>query len=204
MTKRTGFPTIIVKGGESMEDEEIIELFFLRSEQAVAEAQKKYSAEMQRFAGRFLSSPEDCEECVNEALFKAWRSVPPTRPENLRAFLLHLTRCTALNIVDRLYAGKRTAELVSLSRELEECIPDSRQDKDAEESRLSELINGFLSELPKEKRAVFVKRYWQGLTIAEIAKETGFGESKIKTMLMRTRKKLKEYMERHGEDHERK
>lgn len=187
-----------------MGDREIIRLFLARSEQAVAEAQEQYGKAMLRFAARFLSSDEDCEECVNEALFKAWSSIPPNMPQDLRAYLLRLVRCTALDLVDKQKAAKRSAELVSLTAELEECIPDKAQHFSHESSSLSEAIEGFLAALPKEKRAVFVKRYWYGESVRMISAETGFSESKIKTMLMRIRKKLKDHIERLGENNERK
>ncbi|MBR1765011.1 MAG: RNA polymerase sigma factor [Ruminococcus sp.] len=183
-----------------MEDKEIVELYLSRSEQAVALTQEKYGGALLRFAAGFLASDEDCEECVNEALFKAWRSIPPNRPDNLLAYLKRLTRCTAFDMADRRRAAKRTAELVSLTAELEECIPDGAADLEPEGSELKELMEGFLDTLPEDKRWVFVRRYWHGYSIRMIAAETGAGEGKLRTQLARTRKKLAQYLKERGLD----
>ena len=53
------------------------------------------------------------------------------------------------------------------------------------------MINNFLDELPEHEQKVFVCRYWYFDSISTISVYFGFSESKVKSMLHRTRKKLR-------------
>ena len=179
-----------------MEDKEIIGLFFERDERAVDETMKKYGARLRRLALSFLGDDQDAEECVSDAMLNVWRTIPPNKPDELFGYLARLTRCRAFNLIERRRAAKRSAQLVELTKELSECIPDPTQS--FEKSELTELINSFLTGLKPEKRRVFVLRYMIGYSIKEISKETGFSESKLKTLLLRLRKQLKDYLKEKG------
>ena len=179
-----------------MEDKEIIGLFFERDERAVDETMKKYGARLRRLALSFLGDERDAEECVSDAMLSLWRTVPPNKPDELFGYLARLTRCRAFNLIERRRAVKRSVQLVELTKELSECIPDPAQS--FEQSELAELINSFLAGLKPEKRRVFVLRYIIGYSIKEISKETGFSESKLKTLLLRLRKQLKDYLKGKG------
>ncbi|MBR6873639.1 MAG: sigma-70 family RNA polymerase sigma factor [Ruminococcus sp.] len=179
-----------------MEDKEIIGLFFEREERAVDETMKKYGARLRRLALSFLGDEGDAEECVSDAMLNVWRTIPPNKPDELFGYLARLTRCRAFNLIERRRAAKRSAQLVELTKELSECIPDPTQS--FEKSELTELINSFLTGLKPEKRRVFVLRYMIGYSIKEISKETGFSESKLKTLLLRLRKQLKDYLKEKG------
>lgn len=179
-----------------MEDKEIIGLFFEREERAVDETMKKYGARLRRLALSFLGDDQDAEECVSDAMLNVWRTIPPNKPDELFGYLARLTRCRAFNLIERRRAAKRSAQLVELTKELSECIPDPTQS--FEKSELTELINSFLTGLKPEKRRVFVLRYMIGYSIKEISKETGFSESKLKTLLLRLRKQLKDYLKEKG------
>ena len=179
-----------------MEDKEIIGLFFEREERAVDETMKKYGARLRRLALSFLGDDQDAEECVSDAMLNVWRTIPPNKPDELFGYLARLTRCRAFNLIERRRAAKRSAQLVELTDELSECISDPAQS--FEQSELAELINSFLAGLKPEKRRVFVLRYIIGYSIKETAKETGFSESKLKTLLLRLRKQLKDYLKEKG------
>lgn len=179
-----------------MEDKEIVELYLGRDEQALSETMQRYGGRLLRLAEHFLKDKRDAEECVSDTYVKAWNSIPPNRPDDLFAYLARICRCTAFNIVEREQAQKRSAQLVELTSELAECLPD--RSADMEEDGLSELLNGFLETLDRDKRAVFTGRYIFGDSIAEISKKTGFSESKVKTMLHRTRESLRKYLGRNG------
>lgn len=179
-----------------MDDREIVELYLERDQRAVSETMERYGRRLTGLAASFLKDRRDAEECVSDTYVKAWNSIPPNRPEDLFAYLAKICRCTAFNIVERDRAKKRSAQLVELTHELEECIPDRSADSGGEE--LSELLNEFLGTLSREKRMVFVGRYWYGDSIAEIGEKTGFSESKIKTMLHRTRESLRKFLGRKG------
>jgi RNA polymerase sigma-70 factor (ECF subfamily) len=180
----------------TVEDRELIGLLFERDERAIEEVMKKYGARLRRLALSFLGDDQDTEECVSDAMLSLWRTVPPNKPDELFGYLARLTRCRAFNLIDRRKAAKRSAQLIELTQELSECIPDRSQS--FEQSELSELINSFLDGMKPEKRRVFVLRYIIGYSIKETAKETGFSESKLKSLLSRMRKQLKGYLKEKG------
>lgn len=179
-----------------MDDKGIIELYFERDENAVSETMKSYNGRLLRFAMHFLSDKRDAEECVNDTYVRAWDTIPPNRPDNFFAYLAALCRNAALDVIKKNTAQKRSAQLVELTQEMNECIPDNSNITDERSEELSECINGFLAELPKDKRAVFLGRYWYNESIADIAKRTGFSKSNVKTMLHRMRESLRAYIER--------
>ena len=179
---------------DKTDDKDIIGLYFARDEKALSETENRYGGRLLRFAMRFLSDKRDAEECVNDAYARAWDTIPPNRPNDLFAYLAALCRNTALDIVKRNTAQKRSVQLVELTREMNECIPDQNSISDSRSEQLTGYVNEYLTTLTKDKRAVFVGRYWYGETIADIAKHTGFSQSKVKTMLHRTREGLKKYI----------
>ena len=182
-----------------MSDEEIIDLYFSRNEKAISETMNSFGAGLTRFALRFLSDRRDAEECVNDAYKAAWDTIPPNRPERLFPYLAALCRNSALDKVKKNTAQKRSVTIVELTNEMSECIPDSGSIGDERAERLSALINEYLDALSRDKRTVFVGRYWYGESIGEISRRTGFSESKVKTALHRTREGLKKYIIRKGE-----
>ena len=182
-----------------MDDKEIIDLFFARDERALSETMSCYGGRLMRFAGKFLKDSRDAEECVNDAYSAAWDTIPPNRPDDLFAYLAALCRNAALDVIKKNTAQKRSACLVELTAEMSECIPDADSITDSRSEQLATLVNEYLGTLPKDKRAVFVGRYWYGESVAEIAKRTGFSRSKIKTTLHRTREGLRKYIIGKGE-----
>lgn len=178
-----------------MEDKGIIDLYFARDEEAINETMRSYNGRLLRFAMRFLSDQRDAEECVNDTYARAWDTIPPNRPDNLFAYLAALCRNAALDVIKKNTAQKRSAQLVELTQEMNECIPDSNSITDERSEELSMCINEFLATLPKDKRAVFLGRYWYNESIADIAKRTGFSQSKVKTMLHRMREGLRKHIE---------
>lgn len=181
-----------------MDDKEIVELFFARDEKALSETMNSYGGKLFRLACRFLKDKRDAEECVSDTYTAAWETIPPVCPKELFAYLAALCRNKAHDIVKRETAQKRSVTLVELTAEMSECIPDSSLD-DESCSRLSELINEYIYTLSKDKRAVFVGRYWYGDSIADISRKTGFSQSKVKTTLHRTREGLKKFISAKGE-----
>lgn len=183
-----------------MDDARIVDLFLVKDEAAIAFAAEKYGSKLSRLAERILEDAHAAEECVSDAYLRAWNSIPPSEPRGyLFPYLARITRQSALDRVKKAGAAKRSALLVELSAEMEECLPSGEDPADEAEAReLMRLINAFLSELPDEKRAVFLRRYWYFDSVADIAKSLGFRESKVKTMLFRMREKLRAYLEKEG------
>ena len=183
-----------------MEDSQIVDLFWRRDQAAIDEAAKKYSRYCHSIAHRILDSDEDAEECVNDALNRAWNAIPPARPDCLSAFLGRIARNLSLNRYEKSRAGKRgggTAEIALT--ELEECVPSgSDVEEEVEGILLSESIDRFLGALPKRHRILFVRRYWYLRGIADISADMGISESSVKSVLFRLRDKLKTHLQREG------
>ncbi len=187
-----------------MDDSQIISLFMARDESAISETAQKYGTLCKTVAFGILHSHEDAEEAINDTYFSAWRSIPPTIPEHLSAFLCRMTRNLSLKRYDARTAQKRGGDSVSVAmEELEECLPSNENLEDTIDARtLADCINAMLAELPTEQRKVFVCRYWYFDSIADIAKRFGFRESKVKSMLWRIRAKLSVKLKQEGYDYE--
>lgn len=183
-----------------MDDEIILDLYWARSESAISEIAKKYGSYCMAIAANILQNSEDAEECVNDTYQKAWENIPPQRPANFRAFLGRITRNLSLNRYKEQRTQKRGGDNIALIySELEECIPASRDTEAEFESGLVVgAINSFLQSLDRESRIVFVRRYWYADPIRGIAVRFGMSESKVKSMLFRTRKKLRTHLENEG------
>lgn len=180
-----------------MDDSEILELYFARSADAISETEKRYGAYCQKIAYNILSNVQDTEECVNDTWLGAWNSIPPHRPQILKTFLGKLTRRLSImkhRSQNRLKRGSGNIEIAL--EELGDCLPSPDNVETAfEEKELTAAINAFLNALGETERDVFVCRYWYFASIADISKGFGFTESKVKSMLFRTRNKLKAYLQ---------
>ncbi len=183
-----------------MEDTKLVELFLRRDEKALELAEAQYGRKLFGLANSILRDPQTAEECVNDALFKAWNSIPPNEPYGyLLPYLLRITRQHALTALERSGAGKRSAVVTELTREMEECLPlDYDLSDEIETKELSSEIGAFLMGLSEEKRGAFVRRYWFFDPISEISARLGCGESRVKTMLFRIRKRLAEHLRKKG------
>lgn len=181
-----------------MNDEEILELYFSRNEDAIAETDAVYGRSLHTLARRILNDREDAEESVSDTYFKTWNAIPPQRPSHLYGFLAKICRFTAIDKLDWRCAAKRSADVVALTAEMETCIPDERRERQMEARELGRLLTEFLTGLPKDSRMIFLRRYWYVDTVAEIAQRYGITESKVKTQLHRTRNKLADFLMREG------
>lgn len=183
-----------------MEDSEIVDLYWERSENAIAETSKKYSRYCYSIAFNVLHNNEDAEECVNDTYIRAWNAMPTQRPDRLSTFLGKITRNLSINRYRGYTAEKRGSgqtDLVLL--ELEECVPSPENVEQAvDEMALADAVNRFLALLPRAKRVVFLRRYWYLSPIREIAMEYGMNENRVKSMLFRMRNELKLFLEKEG------
>ncbi|MBQ9141975.1 MAG: sigma-70 family RNA polymerase sigma factor [Lachnospiraceae bacterium] len=178
-----------------MEDSQIIELFWQRCESAITETSHKYGKLCRRIAMNIVGNYSDAEECENDTYIAVWNAIPPTRPKIFSAFLSKIARNIALNRYEYNKALKRNNEFDLILSELEECIADKNTvEKTFEEGLLAGIIDDFLAGLSKEKRVIFVRRYWYSDNVKDIAKRMQISESKVKTVLFRTRKELQEYL----------
>lgn len=183
-----------------MDDNQIIDLYWARSENAIAETASKYGAYCHSIASNILNDPQDAEESVNDTYLAAWNTMPPKRPSLLAAFLGKITRYISLDRWKQRSRLKRGGGEVPLClEELEDCVSGRESTEDA--VLLKELLSGincFLEKLPPMERKVFLCRYWYLDSVQEIAQRFGFSQSKTASMLHRIRGKLNRYLEKEG------
>lgn len=183
-----------------MDDHSIIDLYWTRCESAIAQTAEKYGRYCHAIAYRILGSHEDSEECVNDTFIKAWNTIPPERPEHLDAFLGTITRNLSLDRYRKNTAGKRSnGHTLLVLEELQDCIPDGHSGNHLDDALvLADVLNRFLSSLPSQTRRIFLRRYWYFCSVKEIAAEDHITEGKVKMLLLRTRRKLKQDLEKEG------
>ena len=183
-----------------MEDDKIVSLYLLRDESAISHTAEKYGSRLRGIAQRITGDAATAEECENDTYLEAWNRIPPHEPRSyLAAFLSRIVRNLSLNRCAERECLKRGAWVTEFTEELEQCIPasgDVGQELDGAE--LGRVISLFLHGQSKEKRVMFVRRYFYLDTIEAIAKGFRCSESKVKTRLFRMRKELCRYLEKEG------
>lgn len=184
-----------------MQEDKIIDMFLERDENAISSCKDAYGKSLLRIADNLVGDIETANEVENDTYLQAWNSIPPHEPRTyLFAFLARITRHLALDICKKNQAQKRSAKFVEFSTELEQCIPDGMGgiETTLEREEFHQKLSAFLRTLPKEQRQIFVRRYWYMDSVAELAVLFGCRESKIKSVLFRTRNKLRDYLGEEG------
>jgi RNA polymerase sigma-70 factor (ECF subfamily) len=189
-----------MKGGDTMDDLQIIELYFKRDQQAISESSIKYGRYCHTIARNILVSEEDAEECVSDTWMKSWQAMPPQRPSCLKLFFARITRNLSFNRRRALSSEKRGGgSLPLVLEELKECLADRESvETQVEAKALGEAINTFLEILPSRERSVFLRRYFYTESFGQIADRYGLREANVRLILSRTRKKLKDFLEKEG------
>ena len=183
-----------------MEDNQIVGLYWQRSEDAIPETARKYGAYCLSLARNLSDTREDAEECVNDTYYEAWTSMPEERPDNLRAWLGRVVRNIAVDRFRKNRAQKRDGRLDVLLDELDECVPDPSADPEraAESAEISLAVDRWLRTLEDEDRRLFVRRYWYGDALNRLAEASGEDAARLAQRMFRLRKKLKEALEKEG------
>ena len=183
-----------------MDDTQIVELYWARKESAIEETETKYGSYCRSIAQNILHNPDDAEESVNDTWLDAWNSMPPHRPSVLSTFLGKLTRRISIDKWRRLNAKKRgDGQMPLVLAELEDCISDGKSiEEETERKLLAEVIASFVKSLPETEQKVFLCRYWYMDSVGSIATRFRFSENKVKSMLFRTREKLRVRLEKEG------
>ena len=182
-----------------MNDQAIVQMFWDRDEDAVAESKTKYGDYCLYIADNVLGDRLDSEECLNDALLAAWRSIPPHRPENLRTYLGKLTREIAVNRRKAINRRKRIRpDAVRSLDEIAEIVSGGDLDEELDAAELAREISRYLYGIDRTKRIVFIRRYWFYDSIEKIGKRYGFGKSKVAMMLKRTRDDLARHLKKEG------
>lgn len=183
-----------------MDDKSIVDLYFGRDQEAITQTDKKYGHYCYRIAYNILTNREDAEESVSDTYVAAWRAIPPRRPSVLSTFLGKITRHIAIDRWRERNASKRGGGEVPLAlEELQDCVAGMQNvEMDYERKEIIKAYVKFLDALPVTERRVFLCRYWYVDSVEAIADKFGFSQSKVKTMLHRTRAKLRKQLAEEG------
>lgn len=178
-----------------MEDAEIIELFFERSEQGIRELDIKYGKACRKLSYNIVNDRQDAEECVNDAYLGAWNAIPPVRPNPLLSYIVKIVRNISLKIYWRKEAAKRSSHYTIALEEIEACIADQKNiEEEIEVRELACIIESFLDTLTIENRVIFMRRYWFSDSCRDIAGFMGLTEKNVSVRLTRIREKLRQYL----------
>ncbi|MCD8020980.1 MAG: RNA polymerase sigma factor [Clostridiales bacterium] len=183
-----------------MLDEQIIELFWQRDQTAIEQLDEKYGTYCHSISYRILYDHLDVEECVNDSYLSAWNSMPPHRPKVLPAFVGRIVRNISLDYLKRRNRKKRgNGELDLVLEELADVIPSNNStEEEIDKKILAEKLTEYLQGMKSLERDEFLRRYWYGDSMEEICHRYSFSMSKAKSMLFRSRRKLKKYLEKEG------
>ena len=182
-----------------MEDTAIIGLYWARDEGAITASDEKYGKLCRSLSQNILDSREDAEECVNDTWQRAWNTMPPQRPNSLRAYLAKITRNLSIDRWRAKRAEKRGNGLDILLSELEDCLPASPSAEELTEAReTARAIDRWLSRLSPEDRIAFLRRYWYGQRVDRIAAQAGCSPNSMTKRLSRLRSGLRLALEQEG------
>ena len=181
-----------------MEDREIIRLFLDRDENALKALGQKYGRRLLATARNILGSAQDAEECVNDTYLAVWNAIPPREPSPLAGFVYKTGRNLALKALRHRTAEKRDSRYDVSLEELASCIPGRCLEEDFEAKLLGQAIDAFLDTLPKSSRVLFLRRYWFGDSVKDIARHFAMSENAVSVRLNRTRNQLKAYLIKEG------
>lgn len=181
-----------------MTDAQIIALFWARNEDAIRQTDTAYGRKLYAISDKILRSAQDAEESVSDTYMRAWETIPPQKPNYFFAYLAKICRNFSLGRLEWNSAAKRNADVVSLTQEMEQCIPDRSHERKLESEEIGRVLNQFLDSISLESRLIFMRRYWYTDSIQEIAARYNISQSKVKTQLHRTRNKLQLFLESEG------
>ena len=187
------------RGRRDLEDREIIELFFARSEQAIDELNRKYGAAVRKVAFNILNHPGDTEECADDTYLAVWNTIPPRRPAPLLSYVCRIARNLALKRFHANTAEKRNSFYDAALDELAESVPAPETvETEYDAKELSAAVDAFLDTLGYDDRFLFVRRYWYADSVADLAGMTGRSPHHVSVRLSRVRKKLQIYLKKEG------
>ena len=182
-----------------MEDIAIIDLYWDRDEGAITETDRKYGPLCRHLAFNILSDREDSEECVNDTWHRAWDTMPPQRPASLRAYLGRIVRNLSISRLRQRTAQKRGGGLEVMLSELEDCLPSPAQvEQELEAKELAAAISRWLRSLEPDDRVLFVRRYWYGEAVSDLAAEWGSSPNQMAKRMQKLRRVLKKRLEQEG------
>lgn len=192
----------IGEGGMEMEDRQIVQLLFARAENAISELSTRFGKQLHRIAYNILENHSDAEECTNDTYFALWNAIPPVSPNPLAPYVYRTGRNTALKRLHRDTAQKRNSRYDVSLEERNSCLPGENMEQIIDARELGRAIDRFLTSKSRESRYIFIRRYWYGDSVGEIAKELRLHENAVSVRLNRMRNSLKAYLKKEGYHYE--
>ena len=178
-----------------MDDEQIVALFFERSERAIQELDNKYGKTCHHLSYNILNDRQDAEECVSDAYLGAWNAIPPAHPHPQLPYIVKIVRNISLKRYWRKDAARRSGHYTIALEEIEDCIPDRKTVEDEVSAReLARIIEAFLDTLTAKERVIFMRRYAYADTYGDIARRAGISPKNVSVRLTLIRQKLKQYL----------
>lgn len=176
---------------------DLIELLQQRDERALDLLRERYGGYCYCIVNNLLQNEQESEEALSDVWLQTWNSIPPAHPENLKAYLAKAARNTAINYIKRNSTASRSGSTIAIE-ELADCLPDPKLEAQIDGNVLKESLNAFLRQLPEEERKMFIRRYWFGDTVPQLARKFRTNVSRVTGILYRTRKRLKRHLEQEG------
>lgn len=180
-----------------MVDKQIVAMLFARAEGAIEALGKRFGRQLLQIAKNILENLRDAEECVNDTYLSLWNAIPPAEPDPLAPYVYRTGRNIALNRLCKETAQKRSRYDLSLE-ELNTCLPGESLEQALDARALGREIDRFLADQSEENQYIFLRRYWYGDTVAEIAKALNLKENAVSVRLNRLREKLKAHLVKEG------
>lgn len=181
-----------------MEDKQILDLLWQRSEQAIDALIGRFGSLLHRICMNILGDPQDAQECVNDTYMAVWNAIPPKRPNPLTPFVCRTGKNIALNRLRRNTAQKRNSQYDLSLDELEPYLGTAAVDETLDARELGQLVDRFLGSVKRDNRVIFLRRYWFGDSVTSIAQEMGMTENAVSVRLNRTREQLRTYLQKAG------
>lgn len=181
-----------------MEDRQIVKLFLQRAESAITAVARKYGPRLTALARNILRDHRDVEEAVSDTYLALWNTIPPQEPDPLSAYSYRICRNTSLNKYRANTAQMRNGAYDLSLEELADCIPDTAMEQTLSARELGRAIDAFLAKQSRDSRVIFLRRYWFGDSVKEIAQALGMKESAVSARLSRTRSALNLYLIKEG------
>ena len=185
-----------------MEDKKIVKLLFARAENAISELSTRFGSQLHRIAYNILGNRLDAEECTNDTYLALWNAIPPVSPDPLAPYVYRTVRNTALKRLHKEIAQKRDSRYDVSLEELNGCLPGEDVEQMIDARELGRSIDRFLDTKSRENRYIFIRRYWFGDSVGEIARDLKMQENAVSVRLNRIRNSLKEHLEKEGYHYE--
>ena len=181
-----------------MEDQKIVTMLFRRVESVLDALARKYGPRLYRIAMNILGQPQDAEEAVNDTYLAVWNTVPPNKPDPLSGYIYKTGRNISLDKMKYNHAQQRDNRYTLSIDELENFLPGTCLEEQVQAKELGRAINRFLGKISPDNRALFLRRYWFGDEVRDIARDLGLSANAASVRLNRIRKQLREHLIKEG------